>query len=61
MSYARLALVILLSSACAALAQGPEPLKGVTIAPHPLPSYTPLTDTALRHPDASDWVMMRGN
>jgi alcohol dehydrogenase (cytochrome c) len=61
MSYTRLGLVTLLALAPAALAQGPEPIKGVTIAPHPLQSYTPLTDTALRHPDASDWIMMRGN
>ena len=41
--------------------KGPSRIKGVTIAPHPLTSYTPVTDTVLRHPDAADWVMMRGN
>jgi alcohol dehydrogenase (cytochrome c) len=61
MSYTRLGLVILLALAPAALAQGPEPIKGLTIAPHPLTSYTPVTDTVLRHPDAADWIMMRGN
>jgi alcohol dehydrogenase (cytochrome c) len=63
----KLALVILLAGTCmgVAVAQSPAPVptlsNGTTIAPHPLRSYTPLTDTALRNPDPSDWVMMRGN
>jgi alcohol dehydrogenase (cytochrome c) len=61
MSYTRLALALLLVSACAATAQAPEALKGNTIAPHPLKDYVPVTDAVLRHPDPSDWLMMRGN
>ena len=61
MSYAKLALGLLLVSACAADAQGPEKVNGTTIAPHPLATYAPVTDAVLRHPDPSDWVMMRGN
>jgi len=61
MSYAKLALGLLLLSACAADAQAPESIKGTTIAPHPLTSYAAVTDTMLRHPDPSDWIMMRGN
>ncbi len=61
MSYAKLALGLLLLSACAADAQAPESIKGTTIAPHPLTSYAAVTDTVLRHPDPSDWIMMRGN
>jgi alcohol dehydrogenase (cytochrome c) len=61
MSYAKLALGLLLLSACAADAQAPESIKGTTIAPHPLTSYAAVTDTMLRHPDPADWIMMRGN
>jgi alcohol dehydrogenase (cytochrome c) len=63
MNRGRLALAVLLATACTGIAgaQAPAPLNGTTIAPHPLQSYTPLTDTALRNPDPSDWVMMRGN
>ena len=61
MSYAKLALGLLLVSVCAADAQAPESIKGTTIAPHPLTSYAAVTDTVLRHPDPSDWIMMRGN
>src|SRR5579872_4278147 len=61
MSYNRLAFVISLALAPGAAAQAPETLKGVTIAPHPLTSYQPVSDSVLRHPDPSDWIMMRGN
>jgi alcohol dehydrogenase (cytochrome c) len=61
MSYAKLALGLLLVSACAADAQAPESLRGTTIAPHPMTSYAAVTDTMLRHPDPADWIMMRGN
>src|SRR3569832_1168826 len=61
MSYAKLALSLLLASACVADAQAPESLKGTTIAPHALASYVPVTDQVLRHPDPADWIMMRGN
>jgi alcohol dehydrogenase (cytochrome c) len=63
MSHGKLALAILLAAACTkgALAQSPAPLNGTTIAPHPLGSYVPVGDGALRNPDPSDWVMMRGN
>src|SRR3569833_2451273 len=61
MSYTKLALGLLLVSACAADAQGPEKVNGTTIAPLPLASYAPVTDAVLRHPDPSDWIMMRGN
>ena len=59
----KLALALVLAAGCAggAVAQAPAPLNGTTIAPHPLQSYTPVTDTVLRNPDASDWAMMRGN
>src|SRR5438094_694404 len=57
----RLAGCLLLLSVCAADAQGPESLKGTTISRHPLISYAPVTDAVLRHPDVSDWIMMRGN
>jgi alcohol dehydrogenase (cytochrome c) len=40
---------------------GQAALKGATVAPHPLPSYAPVTDAVLRAPDPSDWMMMRGN
>ena len=61
MGYGKLALGLLLASACVAGAQAPESIKGTTIAPHPLASYVPVTDQVLRHPDPNDWVMMRGN
>jgi alcohol dehydrogenase (cytochrome c) len=61
MNRGKLALVLLLTAAGGALAQAPAPLNGTTIAPHPLQSYTPVTDQVLRNPDPSDWIMMRGN
>jgi len=63
MSQAKLALALLLAAACTedALAQSPAPLNGTTIAPHPLGSYVPVDAGALRNPDPSDWIMMRGN
>jgi alcohol dehydrogenase (cytochrome c) len=59
----KLALALLLTATAAsfALAQSPAPLNGNTIAPHPLSSFTPVTDATLRNPDPSDWLMMRGN
>ena len=45
--------------------KGGEPqmgaVNGSTLAPNALTSYTPVTEDMLRHPDASDWLMMRGN
>jgi alcohol dehydrogenase (cytochrome c) len=62
MSYARLALGLLLITACAADAQAPSPSsRGTTLAPHPLTTYVPVTDEVLRHPSPDDWIMMRGN
>lgn len=61
MGYWKLALGLLLASACVADAQAPESMKGTTVAPHPLTTYVPVTDQMLRHPDPNDWVMMRGN
>ena len=57
------ALLLTVAGASFALAQAPQPasLGGTTVAPHPLPSFTPVTDEVLRNPDPSDWVMMRGN
>ena len=57
------ALLLTVAGASIALAQAPQPasLGGTTVAPHPLPSFTPVTDQGLRNPDPSDWVMMRGN
>src|ERR1700710_258094 len=62
MNRGRLAVAFLLT-ACAgiAAAQTSAPLNGTTIAPHPLAGYTPVTDSVLRNPDPSDWIMMRGN
>ena len=59
----KLALALLLTATAASLtlAQSPAPLNGNTIAPHPLSSFTPVTDATLRNPDPSDWLMMRGN
>jgi alcohol dehydrogenase (cytochrome c) len=57
----RLAVALILLTAGAAVAQAPVPVNGTTIAPHPLASYAPVTDQVLRHPDPSDWIMMRGN
>ena len=57
----KLAVALLLTSVCASIAQAPAPLNGTTVAPHPLPSYAPVTDAMLRHPDPADWIMMRGN
>ncbi len=63
MNRGRLALALLLATACTgiAVAQAPAPLNGITIAPHPLQNYAPVTDAVLRNPDPSDWIMMRGN
>src|SRR5258708_38783263 len=61
MNRGNLALALLLTVAVGALAQAPAPVNGTTIAPPPLPSYTPVTDSVLRNPDPSDWIMMRGN
>jgi glucose dehydrogenase len=63
MTRGRLAIALLLTAAGTGLApaQTPVPVNGTTIAPHPLASYTPVTDQALRNPDPSDWIMMRGN
>jgi len=63
MRQGKLALALLLTATAAslALAQSPAPLNGNTIAPHPLSSFTPVTDATLRNPDPSDWLMMRGN
>ncbi|HEX4273095.1 MAG TPA: PQQ-binding-like beta-propeller repeat protein [Rhizomicrobium sp.] len=36
-------------------------VNGTVIAPHPLKDYTPVSEDMLRHPDASDWLQMRGN
>ena len=55
------AVMLLTAGAGIAVAQAPTPVNGTTIAPHPLPSFTPITDTVLRNPDPSDWIMMRGN
>ena len=59
----------ILAGAIAALACGaavaqnqaaaPTPPGGVTLAPHPLTEYQPVTDAVLRNPDPSDWIMMR--
>jgi alcohol dehydrogenase (cytochrome c) len=61
MSTAKLALGLVLMSVCAAGAQGPESIKGTTVTRHALTSYATVTDAVLRHPDPSDWIMMRGN
>jgi alcohol dehydrogenase (cytochrome c) len=36
-------------------------VNGATITPHALAQFTPVTDSTLRKPDPSDWLMMRGN
>src|SRR6478672_8440881 len=62
MSYIKLALGLLLVSACVADAQAPAPAsRSTTIAPHPLMAYASVTDEMLRHPNPADWIMMRGN
>ena len=61
MSYAKLALGLLLASVCVVDAQGPQRVNGTTIAPNPLAAYAPVTDAMLRNPDPGDWIMMRGN
>jgi alcohol dehydrogenase (cytochrome c) len=64
MKYAKLAFGLLLVSACVADAQAPSPAtaaRGVTLAPHPLTSYAPVTDEVLRNPNPNDWIMVRGN
>ncbi len=44
---------------------GGEPVmgavNGTTLAPNALKDYTPVSEDMLRHPDPSDWIMMRGN
>src|SRR6185369_13051990 len=55
------AFMVMTACASVAVAQAPAPLNGTTIAPHPLASYVPVTDSVLRNPDPSDWIMMRGN
>ena len=57
----KLSLGVLLASVSASLAHAPAPLNGVTIAPHPLQNYMPVTDAALKAPDPADWIMTRGN
>ncbi len=57
----KLVAAFLLALAPAAAAQAPAPLKGNTIAPHPLTAYAPVTDQMLRQPNPADWLMMRGN
>ncbi len=59
MSFKKLTLGLLLASGCMAVAQAPESIKGVTIAPHPLKEFVPVTGAVLRKPDANDWLMMR--
>ena len=61
MSFKKLTLGLLLASGCMALAQAPESIKGVTIAPHPLKEFVPVTGAVLRKPSPNDWLMMRGN
>lgn len=61
MYFKKLTLGLLLASGCMALAQAPEPIRGVTIAPHPLKEFVPVTGAVLRKPDPNDWLMMRGN
>ena len=51
MKRGKLALALLLTAAGGALAQAPVPVNGTTIAPHPLPSYSPVTVQVLRNPD----------
>jgi alcohol dehydrogenase (cytochrome c) len=36
-------------------------VNGNTMAPNALTDYAPVTEDMLRHPDPSDWLMMRGN
>jgi alcohol dehydrogenase (cytochrome c) len=44
---------------------GGEPVMGdgghITLAPHPITNYAPVTDAQLLNPDPNDWIMMRGN
>src|SRR3954468_5636285 len=61
MSFKKLTLAVMLASAGVAVAQAPESIKGVTIAPHPLANYVPVTGAMLKKPDPNDWLMMRGN
>jgi len=61
MSFKKLTLGLVLASGCMALAQAPESIKGVTIAPHALKEFVPVTGAVLRKPDPNDWLMMRGN
>src|SRR6201994_3941044 len=61
MFFKKLTLAAILASAGVAMAQAPEPVRGVTIAPHPLQTYVPVTSAALKKPDPNDWLMMRGN
>jgi alcohol dehydrogenase (cytochrome c) len=39
----------------------PGEISGNTNTAHALDAYVPVTDAALRNPDPSDWLMMRGN
>lgn len=63
MNRGKLAIALLLTAAGTSLApaQTPPPVNGTTVAPHPLSSFTPVSDSVLRNPDPSDWIMMRGN
>jgi alcohol dehydrogenase (cytochrome c) len=61
MSFRKLTFGLLLASGCMALAQAPESIKGVTVAPHSLKEFVPVTGAVLRKPDPNDWLMMRGN
>ena len=54
-------LVIALVLAVGGASAQQAPLNGTTISPHPLPNFAPVTDQTLRAPDASDWIMVRGN
>src|ERR1700761_7476829 len=57
----RLLAALALAVTTGVAAAQPAPLNGITLAPHPLPNYAPVTDQVLRAPDAADWLMVRGN
>jgi alcohol dehydrogenase (cytochrome c) len=61
MNRGKLIAAVVLLSGCAGIALAQGPLNGSTVAPHSLANYTPVTDSVLRNPDPSDWIMMRGN
>ncbi|HSS14718.1 MAG TPA: PQQ-binding-like beta-propeller repeat protein [Rhizomicrobium sp.] len=61
MNRGKLVAAVVLLSGCAGIALAQGSLNGSTVAPHSLASYTPVTDSVLRNPDPSDWIMMRGN